>query len=120
MQPVILVAVKDLLFGSKIDGAGKRAGIALQWASRFEPLRAVVAAKAPAVLVADIGEPGILEELAAIRGARPDLTMIGFTGHTAEDAMTVAESLGVEVFTRGQFSAQVERILRDAAGLPRT
>ncbi len=117
MSRTILVAVKDLLFGSKIQESGKRTATPLQWASRFERLRDVVAAKRPDVLVADLGDPGLLEELEAVRAAAPQLRIVGFLGHTLEHEAARAEALGAEVFTKGQFHAQVDRILvreRDA------
>jgi hypothetical protein len=111
MARTILVAVKDLLFGSKIQTSGKRTETPLLWASRFEPLPEVVAQKRPDVLVADVGEPGMLEALRVIRAASPELRIVGFLGHTLEEAAAEAEVLGVELFTKGQFSAQVDRIL---------
>jgi DNA-binding NarL/FixJ family response regulator len=112
MNRVILVAVRDLLFGSKIQEAGKRSGTPLLWASRFERLRDVAAARQPDVVVADLAEAGMLEELAAVKAARPGVRVVGFAGHVNEAALEGAAALGAdEVYTKGQFSAQVERIL---------
>jgi DNA-binding NarL/FixJ family response regulator len=112
MPRTILVAVRDLLFGSKIQEAGKRTGTPLQWASRFEKLRDVAAAKQPDVVIADLGEPGILEELAAVRQSLPNTRILAFAGHVQEALFAQAEELGVnELFTKGQFSAQVEKLL---------
>jgi DNA-binding NarL/FixJ family response regulator len=112
MARTILVAVRDLLFGSKIQEAGKRSGTPLQWASRFEKLSDVAAAKKPDVVIADLGEPGMVEELAAVRRALPNARILAFAGHTQEASFAQAEALGVhELFTKGQFSAQVEKIL---------
>ena len=112
MQRVILVAVKDLLFGSKIQESGKRTGTTLLWASRFSPLQEVVADRRPDVLIVDLGEPGVMDALRAVRDARPDLRIVGFLGHVQEANAAEARSLGVEeLFTKGQFSAQVDRIL---------
>lgn len=112
MNRVILVAVRDLLFGSKIQEAGKRSGTPLAWASRFEKLRDVAAAKRPDVIVADLAEAGMLDELAAVKSAQPGVKVIGFAGHVNETALEGAAALGAdEVYTKGQFAAQVERIL---------
>ena len=117
MARVILVAVKDLLFGSKIQEAGKRSGTPLQWASRFERLRDVAAAKQPDVVIADLGEPGLVDELAAVKQALPNVRIVAFAGHTQEATFAQAEAVGVnELFTKGQFSAQVEKILVREAG----
>lgn len=119
MARVILVAVKELLFGSKIQEAGRRTGTTLSWAPRFDRLRDVAAARRPDVLLADLGEPGMLDELAAVRALLPDVRIVGFLGHTQEAAADDAARLGVaEVFTKGQFSAQVDKILlREREGL---
>ena len=112
MQKQLLVAVKDLLFGSKIQESGRRTGTTLSWAPRFSPLAEVVADKQPDVLIADLGEPGLLDQLAVIREVRPDLRVVGFLGHVQEDAAAQARALGVQaLYTKGQFSAQVDRIL---------
>lgn len=112
MANTILVAVRDLLFGSKIQEAGKRSGTTLQWASRFEKLRDVAQAKKPDVVIADLREADILDELAAVREAFPKARIIGFTGHSDEAGIARATQIGVdEIFTKGQFSAQVETIL---------
>lgn len=112
MPRTILVAVRDLLFGSKIQEAGKRTATPLQWASRFEKLRDVAAAKQPDLVIADLGEPGMLEELAAVRQSLPNTRILAFAGHVQEALFVQAEELGVnELFTKGQFSAQVEKLL---------
>lgn len=112
MARTILVAVRDLLFGSKIQESGKRTGTPLQWASRFEKLRDVATAKQPDVVIADLGEPGMLEELAAIRQALPNTRIVAFAGHVQEAAFAQAEALGIsELFMKGQFSAQVDKVL---------
>jgi ActR/RegA family two-component response regulator len=112
MRRTILIAVKDLLFGSKIQEAGKRTKTELQWASRFEKLRDVAQAKQPQVVIVDLGEPGVLEELAAVRAALPEARLLGFVGHAQEAVITEAVQLGVdEVLSKGQFSTQVDKIL---------
>ncbi len=117
MARTILVAVKDLLFGSKIQEAGKRTGTALQWSPRFDRLRDVAETKAPDVIIADLGEPGMLDELAAVREKRPGTRILGFAGHVQEDLMAQAQQLGVtEVFSKGQFNTQLDRILARERG----
>ena len=105
----ILVGVKDLMFGSKIHEAAKRSGTELSFAPRFERLRDVAKARSPEVLIVDLGEPGMLEELAAVKADAPSVRIIGFCGHVFESVMAAADKLGVdEVMTRGQFAARVE------------
>jgi DNA-binding NarL/FixJ family response regulator len=112
MARTILVAVKDLLFGSKIQEAGKRTGTTLAWASRFERLSEVAKAKRPDVIIADLSQPEALDELTIILRDAPQVRVIGFAGHVLEDLMDGARKIGVaEVLTKGQFSSQVDRIL---------
>src|SRR5205823_2532887 len=69
MPKKILVAVRDMLFSSKIDAAAKSSGTAVAWASRAEKLPAIVAAEKPEALLVDLGQPGMLEDLAAVKKA---------------------------------------------------
>ena len=119
MSRKILVGVKDLLFGSKIHEAAKRSGTELAFAPRFERLRDVAKARGPDVLIVDLGEPGMIEELAAVKADAPSVKIIGFCGHVFESVMAEADRLGVdEVMTKGQFAARVEALLvreRDAS-----
>ncbi len=109
---MILVAVRDLLFASKIDAAARRVGAQVAWAPRGVPLASAVADLQPAALLADLGEPGALDELRIVRSARPDLRVVGFTGHLRTDLLDQARALGVEeVLTRGQLSASVDDVL---------
>lgn len=108
----ILVAVKDLLFGSKIEAAGKQTGTPLQWASRFERLSEVARARRPDTVIADLADPGILEELRAIKAERPEVRIVGFTGHAELAIIEAARQVGVDqILTRGQFSASVGQLL---------
>jgi DNA-binding NarL/FixJ family response regulator len=107
----ILVAVKDLLFGSKIQEAGKRTATALSWAPRFDKLSEVARTRRPDVLIADFGDPGLLDELTLVREALPQVRIVGFAGHSAEDVIARARGLGAEVLTKGQFSSQIDQLL---------
>jgi DNA-binding NarL/FixJ family response regulator len=115
----ILVAVKDLLFGSKIQEAGKRTATTLSWAPRFDKLSDVARARQPDVLIADFGDPTVLDELPAVRQLLPTLRIVGFVGHTQEDVIARARALGAaEVLSKGQFSSQVDHILVRERGEP--
>ncbi len=113
---MVLVAVRDLLFGSKIDAAAKRLGVELTWAQRGVPLSDAALESAPAVILADLGQAGILGELRAVRASRPATRVVGFLGHLQTGLMEEARALGVEeVLTRGQFAARLDDVLRSAA-----
>ena len=109
---MILVAVRDLLFSSKIDAAAKRLAVDVAWAPRGAPLSAAAAEKRPAVILADLGEPGAMDELRAILAANPATQVVGFLGHLRTDLMDEARGMGVaEVLTRGQLAASLDEVL---------
>jgi DNA-binding NarL/FixJ family response regulator len=109
---MILIAVRDLLFASKIDAAAKRLDVEVAWAPRGAPLSAAAAEKRPDVILADLGERGAMAELRAILAERPGTEVVGFLGHLQEDLMDEARAMGVgEVLTRGQLAASLDRVL---------
>jgi DNA-binding NarL/FixJ family response regulator len=108
----ILVAVKDLLFRSKIELAAKSAGVAIAFAPRGRRLSDVAAESRPGLLIADLAEPGALDELAAIREALPGAHLIGYAGHLEGDLLARAQAIGVdEILSKGQLSATLGQIL---------
>lgn len=112
MPRTILIAVKDLLFGSKVHEAAKRTGTTVLWSSRFEKLSDQARAKSPDTLIVDLMEPDVLDELAAVKAHAPATRIIGFLGHERVDLMEAAEALGVEeILTRGQFAKAVDSVL---------
>jgi hypothetical protein len=114
---MVLVAVRDLLFGSKIDAAAKRLGLELTWAPRNVPLSTVALDRRPSAIIADLGESGVLGELRVVRAQVPATRVVGFLGHLRTDLMDEARAIGVEeVLTRGQLAARMDDVLLDCAG----
>lgn len=112
MARTVLVAVKDLLFGSKIDSSAKRVGLELQWSPRFEKLGDVAASRRPDTIIAALDEPGTLEELKRVREELPEVRLIGFAGHVMKDLLDEARALGMdEVLTKGQFAVTLDKVL---------
>jgi DNA-binding NarL/FixJ family response regulator len=116
----VLVAVRDLIFRSKIDAAAARTGASVAFAPRGQPLPDAVRSLSPRALVVDLGEPGVLEALREVRDAAPDLRIVGFFGHLREDLAEEARALGAEVYTRGQFAARLDALLSLERGAPST
>ena len=113
---MILVAVRDLMFGSKIDAAAKRLGVEVVWAPRGVPLSQVAAERNPAVVLADLGERGVLDELRAVLARAPATHVVGYLGHLETELMDAARGAGVaEVLTRGQLAASLDAVLSRAA-----
>jgi DNA-binding NarL/FixJ family response regulator len=113
---MILVAVSDLLFASKIDAASRRLGIDIVWAPRNVPLPVVAEERRPRCILADLSQRNMLEMLRAVRAHAPATRVIGFLGHLQADLIDEAHAIGIEdVLTRGKFAASLDDVLRRAA-----
>ena len=113
---MVLVAVRDLLFGSRIDAAAKRLGVEVVRAPRGVPLSAVARSRRPASVLADLGEEEVLAELRAVRAETPETRLVGFFGHTRLDLRDEARSIGLDqILTRGQLAASLDEVLLAAA-----
>lgn len=113
---MVLVAVRDLFFGSKIAAAAARLGVEVARPPRGVPLSTAALERRPAVILADLGEAGAMAELRAVLAAAPETRVIGFAGHLRVDLMDEARSIGVEeIFTRGQLAASLDHVLLRAS-----
>src|SRR4051794_41627868 len=104
----IVALVPDLMDRSKVAAAGADR-------VRFVPaaagLAAAVAEADPALVVVDLGRPGVLDAVAAVRTARPDQRVIGFGSHVDRDLLDAAAATGCEVLARSAFFARLEDLL---------
>jgi len=109
---MIVIAVRDLVFRSKIHAAAERLGVAVRFAPRGTPLEEAAREPGAGTLLADLNEPGVLEGVRAAKRGGP-LRVVGFLGHLQEDLMREASSAGVdEVLTRGELVRRLDDILR--------
>jgi CheY-like chemotaxis protein len=114
----ILVAVRDLLFRSKIQAAAERLGVAVRFAPRGAPLVEAARELGEGTVLADLGEPGALEQIRAARAAAR-IRVVGFLGHLEADLARAAAEAGVdEVLTRGQLVQRLDDVLTSAAAQP--
>ena len=97
----VLIAVRDLVFRSKIEAAAHRLSVPVAFVPRGQPLPDAVRALGPRTVIADLGEPGAIEALAAARDASATVHIVGFFGHVREDLAEAARAIGAEVYTRG-------------------
>jgi hypothetical protein len=108
---MIIVAVRDMLFRSKILASAERLGVAVKLAPRDCPLADALRDAPGASVLADLNQPGIVPELAALKrdtGTR----VVGFLGHLQADLIEAAEAAGVdEVLTRGQLTGRLDEVL---------
>jgi len=109
-----IVVVRDLVFRSKILAAAERIGAAVRLAPRGAPLADAARELGPGPLLVDLGEPGVVDQVAAAKAAGAT-RVVGFLGHLQAELMDAARRAGVdEVLTRGQFVQRLEELLRDA------
>ena len=110
-MPVIL-AVRDLVFRSKILAAAERLGAEVRIAPRFSPLADAARDLGPGTLIVDLGETGVVEQLGAAREAGAT-RIVGFLGHLQADLADRSRAAGAdEVLTRGQFVQRLDELLR--------
>ena len=110
----VILAVRDLVFRSKILAAAERLGTSIHIAPRGTPLDQAARDHGPGTLVVDLGEPGVIEQVPAAKGAGATL-VVGFLGHLQADLVEASRRAGVdEVLTRGQFVQRLDDILRGA------
>jgi DNA-binding NarL/FixJ family response regulator len=109
----VIVAVRDLVFRSKIFAAAERLGVEIRLAPRGTPLSQAARELGPGTVLADLSEPGVLGEVAGAREAGAT-RVVGYLGHLQADLMEAAVAAGVdEVLTRGQLVQRLDGLLRD-------
>ena len=110
-MPVIL-AVRDLVFRSKILAAAERLGADVRIAPRGTPLDQAAREHGPGTLVVDLGEAGVVEQVPAAKAAGAT-RVVGFLGHLQTELQEASVRAGVdEVLTRGQFVQRLDDLLR--------
>jgi DNA-binding NarL/FixJ family response regulator len=109
----VLVAVRDLLFRSRIQSAADRLGVPIALAPRDRPLADAARAAGGGLLLLDLGDAGALEQIAPVRAA--GLSVIAFAGHVQEDLIASARAAGAdEVLSKGQLVSRIDAILEAA------
>jgi hypothetical protein len=116
---MVIVAVRDLLFRSRIQSAAERLGVPFALAARGASLEQAVREAGGGTLLVDLTQPGVLAEIAAARGAGA-ARVVGFLGHLQTDLMAEAAAAGVdEVLARGELVKRLDGILSGEGGARR-
>ena len=109
---MVLVAVRDLVFRSKIHAASQRLGLPVRFAPRGATLEEAARESGGGTILADLSEPGVLEGVRAVKRAGPT-RVVGFLGHLETELMRAAAEAGVdEVLTRGELVRRLDDLLR--------
>jgi hypothetical protein len=112
----VLVAVRDLLFRSRIHAAAERLGVAARLAPRGVPLSGAVRDVGGGVALVDLQEPGVLDEIRRVKAAG-GVRVIGFLGHLEADLAAAAREAGAdEVLSRAQLVQRLDELLLSAEG----
>jgi CheY-like chemotaxis protein len=114
---MVLIAVDDLLFRSKIRNAAQHLGAEIAFARSPAEILQLARMMRPSTVIFDLNSERMdpVASLAAIKGD-PDLagiTVIGFVSHVRADLIEAARAAGAdEVMARSAFVERIGEILR--------
>jgi DNA-binding NarL/FixJ family response regulator len=117
---MILAAVDDLLFSSKIRTTAKLAGVELTFARTPEEIIEQARALRPALVIFDLNssKANPIETVAAMKGDHElaAIRTLGFVSHVHTGLIESARAAGMdEVMARSAFAGRLVDILRGAA-----
>ena len=121
MSRLVIAAVGDLFFASKIRGAGEQAGAEVVFVRDAESLIRKVESDAPALVILDLQTDKLdpvevverLKTSEATRGVR----VIGFLSHVEVELQRRAKEAGFDqVMPRSVFSQRLPEIMRESIG----
>ena len=118
---MVLVAVDDLLFSSKIRATAKQAGVELTFARTPDAILEQARTTRPALAIFDLNSTKIdpISTIAALKGD-PDLASIraiGFASHVHTDLIAAARNAGADqVLPRSAFVGNLADILLSSRG----
>jgi DNA-binding NarL/FixJ family response regulator len=113
---MVLVAVDDLLFSSKIRATAKQAGVELTFARSPEEILASARTAKPSLAIFDLNS-GKTDPVATIAALKADpalswIRTIGFASHVHVDLIAAARQAGADqVLPRSAFAGNLAEIL---------
>jgi DNA-binding NarL/FixJ family response regulator len=113
---MVLVAVDDLLFSSKIRATAKQAGVELTFARSPEEILSSARTSKPALAIFDLnsGKTDPVATIAALKAdpALSSIRTIGFASHVHTDLIAAAREAGADqVLPRSAFAGNLAEIL---------
>ena len=114
---MIIVAVDDLMFASRISSAAKALGVEIAFARSPEAIVEAVRTRAPRLVILDLNSVKVrpLEAVAALN-ADPALAAVptlGFVSHVQTELIGQARQAGVDqVMARSAFVTQLPQLLQ--------
>jgi CheY-like chemotaxis protein len=116
---MILAAVNDFLFRSKIRTVAKQAGVEITFVKSRDEILEQSRALKPSLVILDLNDPKSdpIDTVAAMKQdpQLAPLRTMGFVSHVHTDIIGAARRAGVdEVLARSTFAANLAEILRSA------
>lgn len=114
---MVIVAVDDLMFASRISSAAKALGVEIAFARSPEAVVEAVRTKAPRLVIFDLNSVKVrpLEAVAALRAdpALAAVPTVAFVSHVQTDLIAQARQAGVgQVMARSAFVTQLPQLLQ--------
>jgi PleD family two-component response regulator len=117
---MILAALDDLMFTSRIRAAAAGVGAEVRFARTAADASALAREFRPGLILLDLNARGFdpLATLGALKGdaGLAGLRIVGFVSHVQSDVIAAARSAGIdEVLARSAFVARLPELLRASA-----
>ena len=121
---MVIVAVDDLMFSSKISSAAKLLGVEIAFARSPEAIVEAVRAKSPRLVILDLNSQRVrpLEAVAALKAdaSLARVPTVGFVSHVQADLIADARQAGIDqVLARSAFVTQLPRLLQGGVSIHR-
>ena len=116
---MVIVAVDDLMFSSRIASAAKALGVEIAFARSPEAVVAAVRERSPRLVILDLNSQRVrpLEAVAALKAdaALASVPTVGFVSHVQADLIAQARAAGIDqVLARSAFVQQLSELLQEA------
>lgn len=114
---MVIVAVDDLMFASRIASTAKALGVEIAFARSPEAIIEAVRTRAPRLVIFDLNSVKVrpLEAVAALKAdaALAAVPTVGFVSHVQTELITAARAAGVDqVMARSAFVTQLPQLLQ--------
>jgi PleD family two-component response regulator len=114
---VVIVAVDDLMFASRIASTAKALGVEIAFARSPEAIVEAVRTRAPRLVIFDLNSVKVrpLEAVAALQAdaALAAVPTVGFASHVQAELIAAAREAGVgQVLARSAFVTQLPQLLQ--------
>lgn len=114
---MVIVAVDDLMFASRIASTAKALGVAIAFARSPEAIVEAVRTRAPQLVIFDLNSVKVrpLEAVAALQAdaALAAVPTVGFVSHVQAELIAAARAAGVgRVLARSAFVTELPQLLQ--------